>query len=174
MKTLYIFDVDDTLINTQACVRAIDANGNILFRAGTKVFNAPNSTERLLTTGMTWDFSEFESYDQLIKEPHLHAMDVLKSQIGRDIHIITARQCHEELYAWLYGYEGVDIKRENIHCYDRNYPGTVAEWKASVLDRIISQCQPSEVEIYEDDENNLKEMVRVCNDNEVWCYTNPF
>lgn len=159
MKTIYVFDVDDTLIATTACIRAIDKNGNVAFRAGTKIFNAPDSTERLLRPGLSWDFSEFESLDQLKSEPKKISFDVLK-ELSTDpqkvptIHIVTARQRQDIIYEWLKS-EGVTILFKNIHCLDRNYQGSVAQWKADVVNELIS-IDPTTVHLFEDDINNQK------------------
>lgn len=158
MKKIYIFDVDDTLIDTKACIRAIDENGNEVFRAGTKVFNAPDSTERLLRPGLSWDFSEFESLEQIKSERTLEPFNVLMAVADKyPCYIITARQRNDMLHTWLND-AGIKIDIDNIFCFNRDYKGTVAHWKEETLLNIIMQEGAGEVHIYEDDVNNLRAM----------------
>ena len=165
VNNVYIFDVDDTLIDTKACIRAIDEHGRVVFKAGTKVFNAPDSTERLLRPGLAWDFTEFESFDQLMSEPLRKPFEILKSLNPEQnrICIATARQCYNELRRWL-EVHGVDVNHIQIYCYNRYVP-TVAEWKGSLLADIICTTKsqdPIRVHIYEDDLNNRVAMSRTC------------
>lgn len=162
MERIYIFDVDDTLIATTACVCAVNPDGKIVFKAGTKVFNAPDSTERLLQPGLTWDFSEFESLEQLMIEPTKSAFDFLRNLRSRsNVYIITARQKQAMLQQWL-ATKDININLNHIHCFDRNYGGTVAQWKGEVVDSIISEHPEHEVVIFEDDPNNCLAMAESC------------
>lgn len=167
MEPVYIFDVDDTLINTTACIRAIDEAGNIVFKAGTKVFNAPDSTERLLRPGLHWDFSEFKSLEQIMSEPTKPAFDFLKNlPTFAKIHIVTARQWADMIQLWLYR-NGVALSPWQIHCLDRNYAGSVAQWKGKVMDEIIKDHPYHEMVIFEDDFNNINAMLETCKLNDV-------
>lgn len=162
MEYVYIFDVDDTLIATTACIRAIDEKGEVVFKAGTKVFNAPNSTERLLRPGLSWDFSEFESLEQIMSEPTKPAFDYLKSLPAHSkIYIITARQKQDMLHKWLLE-NNVCIGADHIYCFDRNFDGTVAQWKGKIVDSIITKHPCHSMMIFEDDHNNCAEMIGRC------------
>lgn len=167
MKDVYIFDVDDTLIDTTACVRAVDGTGKIVFKAGTKVFNAPDSTERLLEPGLQWDFSEFTSLHQMIREPHRPPFKVL-STLGENpdnrnkLFIVTARQARDMLYTWLH-LEGIPINRNDIYCFDADQFKSVAEYKAHAVNNIIDRCWGDcVVHIWEDDPHFRKAIVNAC------------
>lgn len=167
MERVYIFDVDDTLINTTACIRAIDESGNVVFKAGTKVFNAPDSTERLLRPGLRWDFSEFESLEQIMLEPAKPAFDYLKSLPAHSkIYIITARQRADMIQTWLLN-NGVKLSLNQIYCLDRTYAGSVAQWKGKVMDEIIKDHPCRKMVIFEDDYNNINAMSETCELNDV-------
>jgi hypothetical protein len=159
MRTIYIFDVDDTLINTQACVIARDRQGREVFRVGTQTFNRPDSAERLLSPGLTWDFSEFESLEQLFNEPVLPPFKTLSTiRDCKDVHIITARQCKSALYDWLHE-NFIGIRYNNIHCYDASKYEKVSDFKAATVKVIYQKAQEKvEWHIYEDDEENLNAM----------------
>lgn len=165
MKHIYIFDVDDTLIDTKACIRAIDDKGSVVFKAGTKVFNAPDSTDRLLSPGLKWDFTEFESLEQLMKEKIREPFEQLKVLANDNIvYVITARQCNQALLNWM-KWNGVNTDNVQIRCFDHDYP-TVYQWKAHVLGDIIERDKAFDgdtlVHIWEDDSYNKKAMMATC------------
>ena len=167
MEFVYIFDVDDTLIATTACIRAINEAGEVVFKAGTKVFNAPDSTERLLRPGLTWDFSEFESLEQIMSEPAKPTFNYLKSLPPHSkIYIITARQRQDMLHQWLLN-NNVHIDIDHIYCFDRSYSGSVAQWKGQVIDSIILKHPCHQMMIFEDDYNNCVAMAETCGRREV-------
>lgn len=167
MNELFIFDVDDTLINTKACIKAV-LDGEVIFKVGTKVFNAPESAEQLLRPGMTWDFSEFESLEQIVSEQKLPAFESLKALaeiFPKQIYIITARQNRKMLHDWLF-MNGMNLPYENIRCFDSTQ-SNVAAWKAQELKQIIKEHSANEVHIWEDDANNRRAMRNVCKDLQV-------
>lgn len=158
---IYVFDVDDTLIDTKACVRAVDANGNVIFRAGTQIFNAPDSTSKLLTPGLRWDFSEFESLDQIMSEPHRKPFEILRTLIEarKKVFICTCRQKRHMLWKWLHKNE-IDIPIERIMCYDVSEGMCPADWKAYHITKVAYDINnasgwsvQSVVHLYEDDQN---------------------
>lgn len=161
---VYIFDVDDTLIDTKARIRAVDRDGNVCFTAGTKVFNAPDS-KRLLKPGQTWDFTEFESLEQLMSERKRNPFKLLQrlNPARNYIFILTARQCELNLYTWL-AKNGVDAGQVKVCCYDHRIP-TVAEYKAKTLASIISSISilgVPKIHILEDNKENIDAMVSTC------------
>lgn len=168
MKELFIFDVDDTLINTKACIRAM-LDGEVIFKVGTKVYNAPESAEQLLRPGMTWDFTEFESLEQIASEQTLPAFEELKALAKiwpNQIYIITARQNHRMLHDWLF-MNGINIPYENVRCFDYTQNYNVAAWKANELKSIIDKYQSTEVHLWEDDANNRRAIRSMCKANDV-------
>lgn len=150
---IYIFDVDDTLIDTKACVRAVDANGNVVFRAGTKTFNAPDSTSRLLTPGLSWDFSEFESLDQILIEPTRKPFNILyelAAKCPNDVYICTCRQKQYMLWKWL-AMNDIHIPVKNIMCYNAESGLTSADWKAHAIYYVAIRYDNPNIHIWEDD-----------------------
>lgn len=159
MKTLYIFDIDDTLIDTKACVRLVDEDGIIVARFGTKVYNGAVNTEALLQPGCRLDYSEFESLEQMKSEPTKPAMDILQSLKNmEDVYIITARRNRRMLYTYFH-YLGIDIPEDHIRTNNEGVKN-VASWKASILRSLIDQYDKAE--IYEDDLNNIDHMAAIC------------
>ena len=158
---IYVFDVDDTLINTKACVRAVDSNGNIIFRAGTQTFNAPDSTARLLTPGLRWDFSEFESLEQIMSEPTREPFETLKELVAarKKVFICTCRQNQHMLWKWLRR-NNIKIPMERIMCYDASEGLSPADWKAYHITKVAHDLNNATgwseqvvVHLWEDDQN---------------------
>lgn len=158
---IYVFDVDDTLIDTKACVRAVDAFGNVVFRAGTQTFNAPDSTSRLLSPGLRWDFSEFESLEQIMSEPSRTPFKKLKELVYdfKKVYICTCRQNQHMLWKWLRK-NGINVPIENIMCYDASEGMSPAEWKAYHITKVAHDINNASgwstqaiVHLYEDDQN---------------------
>ena len=158
---IYVFDVDDTLIDTKACVRAVDAKGNIIFRAGTQTFNAPESTARLLTPGLSWDFSEFESLEQIFSEPLRNPFHILKdlSLNHKKVYICTCRQDRHMLWKWLRT-NGIEIPIERIMCYNESEGMCPADWKAYHITKVAHDLNNTAgwstqtiVHLWEDDAN---------------------
>ena len=158
---IYVFDVDDTLIDTKACVRAVDAYGNVIFRAGTQTFNAPDSTARLLSPNLRWDFSEFESLEQIISEPTRKPFEILKELVAarKKVFICTCRQNRHMLWKWLH-LNGIKIPIERIMCYNQAEGLCPADWKAYHITKVAHDLNnatgwssPAIVHLYEDDAN---------------------
>lgn len=161
MNTLYIFDIDDTLIDTKACVRLVDRYDNIIARFGTKVYNGAVNTGTLIQPGCKLDYYEFESFERIKTEPIKQAMDVLMSMKNlEDVYIITARRNRKMLYAYFH-YLRIDIKESHIHTNNQN--GPIDTWKGNTLAKLIDKYD--KVEIWEDDWKNIRCMEAVCKAN---------
>lgn len=176
---IYVFDVDDTLIDTKACIRAIDANGNVVFRAGTKVFNAPDSTSRLLTPGLRWDFSEFESLDQILIEPTRKPFNILRELAAKDpnhVYICTCRQKQYMLWKWL-AMNDIHIPASNIMCYNAESGLSSADWKAEAVTKVahlMNQGNESAyVHLWEDDTNFKEAILNSLSDSFIDCIDEP-
>lgn len=104
MKEIYIFDIDNTLIDTQAQVKLTYSDGTTKYYNSTE-FNAMDSYQlRRNSHKITLDFSEFDSLDQLLKEPFIEKnWNLLKEAYnsGHMIFILTSRYNHNEIFQWL-------------------------------------------------------------------------
>lgn len=157
-KDLYIFDVDDTLIDTTAKVRIVNVYNQIVARVGTKTYNAPKTAERLLDKGLRFDYSEFNSLEQIMKEPKRTPFTSLISAAatkGDRCYIITAREDRNMLWLWLKS-NGVNIPADNIIVNER-VDLELAEWKKRKLYGICAQVHNPDfhnlnIKIWEDDE----------------------
>lgn len=157
-KVLYIFDVDDTLIQTTAKVRVVNADGDVVNSFSSQAYN----NAELLTPipeGCRFDFSEFDSLHQLLSEPLLPAFDKLKTTPMFDTYIFTARHNKEAIKEWL-RVKGVRMFSSHIRCLNRGKYKDTADFKGKQLSELLDTGKYSTVEIYEDDQGYIKSMVQ--------------
>lgn len=169
MKHIFIFDVDDTLIDTKAKVLVRDANGKVIDEVGTMVHNNRQNKGEL--GSYTLDYSQFESLDQILSEPKLPAWRELQYVTKRisgvvgttyefaNISLCTARQNKQMLKDWL-DYSGIREYRVSIHSVDFERTKTTAEGKALYINELIDQYDGENLRfhIWEDNVDNIKAM----------------
>lgn len=169
MKHIFIFDVDDTLIDTKAKVLVRDANGKVIDEVGTMVHNNRQNKGEL--GSYTLDYSQFESLDQILSEPKLPAWRELQYVTKRisevvgttyefaNISLCTARQNKQMLKDWL-DYSGIREYRVNIHSVDFGRTKTTAEGKALYINELIDEYDGENLRfhIWEDNADNIKAM----------------
>lgn len=114
----YVFDLDNTLIDTQAKVKIRDKEGNICDEFNSQQYNKFGH-EFAVKENYTLDFSEFESLEQLMKEPLLPLFKTLKkihdTEGEKNIFICTARNKPWMIWNWLTEH-GVFIPKQNVLC----------------------------------------------------------
>lgn len=161
INRVYIFDVDDTLINTKACVRMVDNRGIVRATLSSRKYNEHYSTSDLLYNRLTPDYSEFNSLEILRKEQKRGVFSILEelsSLCPENVYIITSRDARDTIYIWLEEC-GVILPLENIYTNELS-PLPLGEWKAEKMMGIVSKYPPA-----------YKTYVRVWEDNEE-CRTN--
>lgn len=116
MKPIYIFDIDNTLIDTRAQVKPIYPNGTTKYYNSTE-FNAMDSYQlRRDNHKVTIDFSEFDSLEQLLKEPFIEKNWNLLKEVyssGHIIFLLTSRYNPNEIFEWLC-HNQMFIKKDKI------------------------------------------------------------
>lgn len=169
MKHIFIFDVDDTLIDTKAKVLVRDTNGKVIDEVGTMVHNNRQNKGEL--GSYTLDYSQFESLDQILSEPKLPAWRELQYVTKRisgvvgttyefaNISLCTARQNKQMLKDWL-DYSGIREYRVSIHSVDFGRTKTTAEGKALYINELIDEYDGENLRfhIWEDNVDNIKAM----------------
>lgn len=169
MKHIFIFDVDDTLIDTKAKVLVRDTNGKVIDEVGTMVHNNRQNKGEL--GSYTLDYSQFESLDQILSEPKLPAWRELQYVTKRisevvgttyefaNISLCTARQNKQMLKDWL-DYSGIREYRVGIRSVDFERTKTTAEGKALYINELIDQYDGENLRfhIWEDNVDNIKAM----------------
>lgn len=114
----YIFDLDNTLIDTQAKVKILDKEGKVCDELNSQQYNK-FGREFIIKENYTLDFTEFESLEQLMKEPLLPLFKKLKeirdTEGEQNIFICTARNKPWMIWNWLTEHD-IYIPKQNILC----------------------------------------------------------
>lgn len=166
-KNAYVFDVDDTLLRTNAKIKVIDRK--------TKEVKKVLSSQELINykIGMNeyFDFSEFDDpkYIQTsLKLPYGFKIlrtifnGIQKNKSQSKIYILTARTSkirdaiHKKLKS-----EGMDIPTSNIFTVGDMLKtiSTIAERKQSILIRLARRFD--KIEYFDDDPRNLQQAAKI-------------
>lgn len=152
MDKIFVFDLDNTLIDTQSKVRVLDSNGNVIDRLDSRFYN-----DNVKHDGKTLDFSEFDDLCQLLSEPELPTMECLIHCLNKypeQTYILTARQDPYIIHNWaiVKGLYGLAFK--NIKCVDFNQYDATHEAKVEYIKSWISSN--TQVFFWDDDARNIK------------------
>lgn len=159
--TAYVFDVDETLVKTDAKVWVVDANGEKFKPLTPQEFNTYK-----LKKGEDFDFTDFGSGDILKntakKTQYWKVAQNISDAISRGdsnsvLYILTARpyQLEQELYQYLFRNGLKALKQKNVHAVgDTSTTKTVAQLKQDILSDI--KKNHGEVVFFDDDTKNIE------------------
>lgn len=162
-KTIYIFDLDHTLVHTTAQVRVV-MDGQVVLRLPSG-FNAFNELE--MVNGSI-DYSEFGDLERLVSDEKLPLYKQFTDLIyaNKEVHILTARTNKVLIQGWLEA-NGLKIPKERIHTNSYHNPNA-PKHKAYTINKIIRSQEDQELAIwfFDDYEKNRQavgqEAVDVC------------
>jgi len=146
MSTLYIFDFDDTLVDSEAEVRVTHSNGSI---------TAMSSEEYAKYTdqpGDTYDFTDFDSYPKNAEviEPVFQQFNDAINEVGtQNVVILTARSNPQPVRLFLKNNKIPPIAVVAVGSSD---PRTKALY---ILDRVKERSH-DEVVVFEDNARNIR------------------
>lgn len=155
-KKIYLFDLDDTLITTDAKIRVLSLDKKLLYSLTPQEFNSYDRTNK----NHLLDFDDFNSVEILLNAKFIEEnVQKLRRLIHRNypIAIITARGYHESIVQFFHE-KNLRIPSEMIFAVnDERFPhsGNVAERKQKAIKDLIKKGFNSFV-FYDDDLNNLK------------------
>lgn len=159
-KKLYIFDFDNTLIDTK--IAHIKKNGMNIFDA--RGYNNVESRSAIRNTDL--DYSDFNSLDILMKEKKTSIFYILKSlsRLTQNIFIVTGRKKQSIIKTWFLK-NHIDIDPAHIMCYSGI--GTTSSHKylstQKILSSFINKYNPIEdVLIFEDNGIYFNSMLQAC------------
>lgn len=154
LKTLNVFDLDDTLFRCSAKVKVVNEKGEILRSA---------SNDEVLDPGESFSYMEFTKAKLFAENPVAIDKMVLKLRLMlEDEHansiIVTARADLDDKNAFLEVFErfGIDVKR--LHIYRTGNSPTlakVAERKSFVIFEQIARHGYKRVRMFDDRRDNL-------------------
>ena len=150
IEIAYVFDLDNTLIDTQAKVKILDKEGNIFDSLDSQQYNKFGH-EFTVKENYTLNFTEFESFEQLMREPLLPLFKKLKNihdkEGEKNIFICTARNKPWMIWNWLTEH-GIFIPKQNVLC---KFPEEKTEEHKARSVRNLSRIFDF-ITIYEDEE----------------------
>ena len=152
MNKIFVFDLDNTLIDTQAKVRVLDSNVNVVYLLVSKFYNYKEKHD-----GKTLDFSEFDDLYQLLSEPELPTMECLihcLNKYPKQTYILTARQDPYIIHNWALVKGLYELAFKNIKCVDFNQYDATHEAKVEYIKSWISSN--TQVFFWDDDARNIK------------------
>lgn len=154
----YIFDIDNTLIDTQAKVIIKNSIGEPIRRLSSKEYNS-----RANNFGYNMhdiDFAEFDSLSQLLQERKLPTFytlkDLYKTHTGKNIFICTCRENIRMIKEWLRVFD-IDLPITNIVTFDPRIFKTGTDVKQFTVRYLASRYD--ELHIWEDEHKFIDVMI---------------
>jgi hypothetical protein len=159
MKTLYTFDVDETLFKTNAKIHVLQDGERVKSLSNTE-FNTYK-----LGSNQTYDFSEFEDSKKFYNDslPIYNMIDRVKAihkhkDSADKIIILTARADMDNKEIYLNKFRESGLKIDDIHVHragNLKCSGGVAVKKAKVISEHIEKYDFSKIYLYDDAIDNL-------------------
>jgi pyrimidine deaminase RibD-like protein/GNAT superfamily N-acetyltransferase len=159
---LVIFDIDDTLVNTNTKV--------IVQRDGKPVrqLNSQEFTHYKLQPGESFDFGAFSDAEEFAREskPIVPMIQQLNNDIasGNKVVMITARSDFDNRDTFLNAFRRWDVNIDRVHVYragnDRR-PVSVDAKKADIVRKLLSSGGYTKAIMYDDSKPNLQSFVRL-------------
>jgi len=155
----YVFDVDDTLVTTDAKIIIRDSKDRIVKKITPAVYNTYE-----IGNGERFDFMEFDC-PKIFRETakptfFLSLMQKISKAVqnkksNSSVYILTARteKVKKEIHEFLKS-KGIEISECHIHTIGDNQTHSVAEVKKQVLET-IKKNHKKNVFFFDDDEKNL-------------------
>jgi putative chitinase len=163
-KKLVVFDIDDTLVNTQTKVHVI--------RDG-KIVNSLNShdfTHYKLKPGESFDFEDFRNAREFFEKsrPIIPMMNQLKRDIatGNKVVMVTARADFDdkELFLDTFRKYGVDIDKVHVYRAGNSKQGTTEERKKAIIKNLLDKDTYTKAIMYDDAKPNLHTFIELKKD----------
>jgi hypothetical protein len=165
-KSLHVFDIDDTLLHTNAKIHVKDKNNKHVESLNNQEFN-----DHHLKHGHKYDFSEFRSAQKFHDESHpIHKMIKKVKDLSKDKHnhviFNTARANFDDKNKFLHTFKkhGIDMKKIHvIRAGNLNREGLPAEKKAVVIHGYIKKHKYKDAHMYDDSKTNLHHFLKLKN-----------
>lgn len=152
---ILIFDLDDTLVITQAKIKVCDSKNGNCFELSPEEFNSYQSSKNHVL-----NFDDFKSLDIMKAGKIIQKyLDILEKNYkkGNAIGVITARDDQDMIYTWLKEHVGFDVTRKFIWAINdpkMGLRGSVAEKKKEAMKWFIRQGY-TDISFFDDDSNNI-------------------
>ena len=159
---LVIFDIDDTLVNTNTKV-IVQRDGKPVRQLTSQEF-----THYKLQPGESFDFGAFSDAEEFAREskPIVPMIQQLNNDIasGNKVVMITARSDFDNRDTFLNAFRRWDVNIDRVHVYragnDRR-PVSVDAKKADIVRKLLSSGGYTKAIMYDDSRPNLQSFVRL-------------
>jgi hypothetical protein len=158
LKSLVIFDIDDTLLHTTAKIKVVK-NGQTVHELTNQQFNNYE-----LQPGEEFDFGEFRSAEKFNREsepiePMIRKLKtILNHSTNADVIMLTARADFDNKNLFLKTFSDLGIDMSQVHVHRAgNLPGDAipAEKKAVYVRRYADTGRYDHIRLYDDSKSNL-------------------
>jgi len=163
-KKLVVFDIDDTLVNTQTKVHVIK-DGRVI-----KSLNSHDFTHYKLQPGESFDFEDFRNAREFFEKskPIIPMMRQLKQDIatGNKVVMVTARADFDdkELFLDTFRKYGVDVDKVHVYRAGNSKQGTTEERKKSIIKTLLDKDDYTKAIMYDDAKPNLHTFIELKKD----------
>jgi len=160
-EKIFIFDIDDTIVISDAKIIVTDINTGETFSLSPEDFNSYKANDKHVL-----NFDEFKSLDILkagkLIEKYLNILEVNYKK-GNAIGVITARDDQEMIYTWLKEHLGFHVDKKLIFAVNdpvHGFEGKIAERKKIAFEEFIKLGYTS-LTFFDDDNENIKIIKKV-------------
>lgn len=163
-KKLVVFDIDDTLVNTQTKVHVIK-DGQVV-----DSLNSHDFTHYKLKPGESFDFEDFRNAKEFFEKskPIIPMMNQLKRDIatGNKVVMVTARADFDdkELFLDTFRKYGVDIDKVHVYRAGNSKQGTTEERKKAIIKTLLDKDNYTKAIMYDDAKPNLHTFIELKKD----------
>lgn len=167
LKSLVIFDIDDTLLHTTAKIKVVK-NGQTVHELTNQQFNNYE-----LQPGEEFDFGEFRSAEKFNREsepiePMIRKLKtILNHSTNADVIMLTARADFDNKNLFLKTFSDLGIDMSQVHVHRAgNLPGDAipAEKKAVYVRRYADTGRYDHIRLYDDSKSNLSVFKKLKNE----------
>lgn len=163
-RKLVIFDIDDTLVNTQTKVHVIK-DGEIITS-----LNSHDFTHYKLKPGESFDFEDFRNAREFFEKsrPIIPMMNQLKRDIntGNNVVMVTARADFDdkELFLDTFRKYGVDMDKVHVYRAGNLKGGSTEERKKKIIKSLLDKHEYTKAIMYDDAKPNLNSFIELKQD----------
>jgi hypothetical protein len=159
---LVIFDIDDTLVNTQTKVHVVK-DGQVI-----KSLNSHDFTHYKLQDGEQFDFGDFANAQEFFNnaKPIIPMLDQLKQDIatGNKVVMVTARADFDDRELFLDTFRKYGVDMGKVHVYRAgNMTGKIQteEKKKIIIRNLLNKANYTKAIMYDDAVPNLESFVEL-------------
>jgi len=163
MKTLHIFDFDDTLVKSDARVVITSSDGSV------KELSSEEYAKYTPQEDETEDFSDFDAYPknpEIIEPVFEELLRSIDSDGAARVVILTARSNPVPVRAFLVNNK---IPRIHVEAVGSSDPRAKAQY---ILDRILRDNEIEVVRVFEDNVRNIRTIIKTFVDSGIRLKTN--